>query len=252
MRKLFLFLSVIALGFTMNSCLDSDASFSDTVRVSYITSDDFGTTFARTASNIWIKSDEMGTTMHAGSFKLFSYKWEEAYGMTNVSINGQSYPVYNVKLTSDVSDVTTSYASLSEAPAQEGDSNLFTGFDCIFFDEYGSFLNDHWIMYYSCNVPKGMSPRASFYKSSETGSYNGSDVAIIDVRLTFDGTATGTTTTASSDYVAVNMAQVRSMLNGSSSTTKTSYVKFRYYLTNYTGLYTSAYYYPMTNVVSSY
>lgn len=232
----------------MNSCLgDTDARFSDT-SVCYVTMDSYGIVYGRTTSGLFITSQSMSMQLSPGDIKWFSYTWEEAYGTTAISINGQTYTAYNVVINSDVNDVPESYLDMSDAPAQ-ADPSKFLELQSYYYDEYGNYLNDKWVIAYACKLKKGEQAQVSFYKAAETSTYNGRDVINIDVRLHIAGTAEGTTTTSESDLIAVDMSQLRALImGGSSSGTETKYIRFRYYRENYNDLYTSSDYYPMTKI----
>lgn len=229
MRKLILFFIAVSLGLTMTSCLDEGSQNFSESSIVYIAMDQ-NLIYGKTLTGRVITSDKM-QMMQPGTFKFFSYSWEESYGYTPFG----EVNVYNVVPTGDVIDISKTY--LQMVPVTEVTPNVyFKDIKRPVYDENGVYLDDYWLFEYSYMGKEGETPIVSFHKRSSTE--QNPDPIEIDVRLAKTGTPKdGASEKLFTDVVAVDMAQLRHMYGGTStSSTKDLRIKFWYYLDGRTEL----------------
>lgn len=229
MKKSILFLTLIVTALFMTSCLgEVSNNYSDTTFV-YIESDDVGTVFGKTFSIYSpariITSSNMAMMM-PGTFKIMSYSWDEQNGTKPLSVGGQTINADLVQITSDVIDVRQTMLRMSQLPEIENPKEFLEIAPPLYADSR-EFMDDNWIFQYSYEVPKGQSAYVKFYKRDDDPD---SDEIKIDLNITYTGTADGATLEKKTDFLAVDMSQLRSMYEGTSSTeTKKLNIKFIYH-----------------------
>ncbi|MDD4777737.1 MAG: hypothetical protein PHV53_05545 [Fermentimonas sp.] len=230
MKKSILFLTVIGAVLFMTSCLgEVSNNYADTSFV-YLDNDDVGTVYGKTISLYSpariITSNNM-TLMTPGTFKIMSYSWDEQNGTKQLNVDGQAIPADVVQLSGDALDVRQTTLRMSQLPEIE-DPKEFLEIAPPLFADSREFMGDNWIFQYSYEVPKGQSAYVEFYKRDDVAD---SDDIKIDANITFTGTPDGTALEKKTDYLALNMSQLRTMYEGTSTTeTKKLSIKFVYHL----------------------
>lgn len=207
MKKSILFSAIIGALLFMTSCLgEVSSNYADTTFV-YIDSDDMGTVYGKTISPMArvIISNEM-MLMNPNTIKIMSYSWDEENGTRPIMLSGQSYQADYVNLTGEVGDINHTSLRMIEIPEVEEPLSFLDFADPI-FSSTADFMGDNWIFQYVCEVPKGQTASVQFFKR-DPAAENSSNV-FIDVHLTHNGTATGTTVERKTDYQVLNMSALR-------------------------------------------
>ena len=230
MKKSILFLTLIGAVLFMTSCLgEVSNNYTDTTFV-YLDNDDVGTIYGKTISlyspSRIITANNMAM-MSPGTFKIMSYSWDEQNGTKQLNVDGQSIPADVVQLTSDVVDVRQTTLRMTQLPEIEDPKEFLEIAPPVYADSR-EFMGDNWIFQYSLEVPKGQSAFVEFYKRDDVVD---SDVIKIDVNISYTGTPDGATLEKKTEFLALNMSQLRTMYEGTSSTeTKKLNIKFVYNL----------------------
>jgi hypothetical protein len=196
----------------------------------YIVRDDLGVMYGKTISNYSpsriITANNMAL-IPPGTFKIMSYSWDEQNGTKQLYIDGQLILADIVQVTSDVVDVDQTTLMMSQLPEIE-DPKEFLEFAPPIYADSREFMGDNWIFQYSLEVPKGQSAFVEFYKRDDEAD---SDVIKIDVNISYTGTPDGTAIEKKTDFLALNMSQLRVIYEGTSPTeTKRLNIKFVYHL----------------------
>lgn len=217
MKKLSLFLSIVAAAFLMTSCLGESETYYSGAPLSYITVTDEGTRYARTSDGLPMTSSTIQQEM-PGSFVFIAYSWKES--LNTISAEG----IYNVTVT-DISDPIEQTTLIpGEAPVLETELPLLAfgnpGYAGAYFDY-------HLIAAYGYEEGDGNKKELRFYHDFEEESDN---KVFIDIRL-----VNSTTGTVNKDQenvlVAVNFEQLHDYYSEGMSpgTQKTIPLYFRYY-----------------------
>jgi len=229
MKKMILLLTVLGTSLLMTSCLGEGSRNYAESSVAYIALDNTtGKTFGRTLTGKFIISTEM-QLMQPGTFKFLTYSWDEEYGTTPID----GIQVDNVRISGDPLDVNSTNLHMSEAPAQE-DPRKFVGIDPPYFANDEVYLGDHWLFQYAYESIKGETAVVNFYKIEDSGA-DANEVKI-EIQLDIIGTPdAGASITTKTDVIALDMAPLRAMYEGTSPTsTKELKITFQYYMKNRT------------------
>lgn len=217
MKKLILLFSIVLLTVTFTSCLEAGSrSYTESAYV-YIAMDDSGLIYGRTSTGRYITSNEMKSMM-PGSFKFLAYNYDEVNGVETIG----NYTADKVTIVPNATlDIPIQQVINVSAP--EKTASFVAMSNPFYFNDPISFA-DHWIFEYAYKHSDGDKPVINFYKRD---SQPNSNEVVFDVRIT-GVSSTGTTTKANA--VALNMASIRKMYEGTSTTsTKDIHVKFFYY-----------------------
>lgn len=207
MKKVILLLSITAA--LLTSCLGETSRNYSERSVVYIAEEGF-VTYGRTLSGRFITFPQINI-QEPGSLKLISYSWTEEDGTSPV---GLDYPADNVTVSGEIEDIRRAYLSLSE-PQDESDKILNLQ---LVNQDFEQFMGDFWIFEYRFTGKDGI---VNFFLDSEESSFE-SDRAVIKVH--FD--ITEESSSDSYGIVALELSQLRSMLEGV-STTNTKRVQVR-------------------------
>lgn len=233
MKKISLFFSVIGVTFLMTSCLgEGSNSYTDSTFV-YLAADDTGTPYGKTFSRYYsparLITNPTMMTMDPGTFKVMSYGWEEANGVTSLLVDGKTEQADNVRLL-EVVDIARTVLNMTELPEQpeQEDPAPSAGFDEIvapLYAHHSNFMNDHWVIEYACTAKKGQKASVTFHKKKEK---NEKGEIVIDVRLTLTGTPEGDSDVKYVNAVALNMSPLRAASSGEDKLE----IRFKYYSRN--------------------
>lgn len=237
MKKLSLFLSIVAAAFLMTSCLGESETYYSGAPLSYITVTDMGTTYARASDGLPMTSSTIQQEM-PGSFVFIAYSWKES--LNTISEEG----IYNVTVT-DISDPIEQTTLIpGEAPVLETELPLLAfgnpGYAGAYFDY-------HLIAAYGYEEGDGNKKELRFYHDFDEESDN--NKVIIDIRLV---NSTGTVNKDQENVlVAVNFEQLHDYYSEGMSpgTQKTIPLYFRYHREKSDGtieLYETPQSWPMT------
>lgn len=216
MKKLNLLLSLVILAVSFTSCLDEGSrNYSENGYV-YIVMDDSGLIYGRTSTGRFITSNDIKMMM-PGEFKFLSYSFDEANGTVAL----ENFSVDNVTVSPNEIGIQKTMINLNAAP--EANTATFTALGHPIYGSDPVYFGDHWIFEYAYKHEAGEIPTVNFYKRDSEP--NSNDI-IIDVRIT----GISSTGTSKANAIALNMAPIRAMYEGSSTTsTKDLHVKFYYY-----------------------
>lgn len=228
MNKLILLLTVLVTGLFFSSCIgDGSRDYTET-SVAYIAVDNTtGKTFARTLTGKFIIANEM-LLMQPGSFKFFTYSWNEDNGTTPIG----DIQADNVIISGETIDIDRKSLYMTETPVQEGHES-FVAIDPPYYVNNKEYLGDHWLFQYAYEAKKGETAIVDFYTIGDTEV--GENKVTIDIQLTITGVPeTGSFTTTTTDIIALDMAPIRALFEGTSQTnTKDLQITFQYYLKGY-------------------
>lgn len=170
MKKVVLFLSVVGATLLMTSCLgESETQYSGTP-LSYITTSESATVYARTIDGLPITSP--GIKMESpGSFVFIAYSWKES--LNTITEEG----IYNATV-SDISDpIEQTNLVTTDAPEAEPELPLKAFEQALYA---GAYFDYHWIFGYAYEEGDGNRKALRFYHNLEEGTEN---KVVIDVRL---------------------------------------------------------------------
>ena len=202
MKKSILLWAMIGVTLLLTSCLDEGSRNYDETSVVYMSTDiTTGRVYGRTLTSKIITSANM-QLMLPGTFQFLRYSWTEEYGTTPITLGTTSTVVIqadNVAIDSPV------------------------------YAEDKIYLGDHWLFQYAYEAKKGEDADVNFYYEGNEGALGNEATIIIDLTITGEPEA-GSSTTAKTDIVALNMSQLRSLYESSGTTdTKELKVTFKYY-----------------------
>ena len=228
MKKMILLLTVLGTTLLISSCLGEGSRNYAESSVAYIAYDNTtGQTFGRTLTGKFIISNEI-MLMSPGTFKFLTYSWDEDYGTTPVG----EFLADNVQISGDPVDVGSTSLNMNEGPVQE-DPFKFVGIDPPYYANDDEYLDDHWLFQYAYESRKDEIAEIDFYTMADSGA--GANEVKIDIQLTITGEPeAGSSVTTKTDIIALDMAQLRAMYEGTSQTsTKELKITFQYYLKNH-------------------
>ena len=237
MKRKFLFFALLGATLLISSCLGEGSRNYSESSVVYIAMDNTSAKiFGRTLTGKTIISNEI-QLMTPGTFKFFTYAWDEENGTTPIG----GVQADNVTISGETIDVSRTTLNMSEGPVQE-EPRKFVGIDPPFYARDKFYLGDHWLFQYAYESKKGETAVIKYYLSDDEET-NENELKIT-IQLTFTGTPeTGASTTTKTDIIAVNMAPLRALYEGSSQTaTKELKIKFQYYAKGQTDPLTSQFY----------
>lgn len=216
MKKLSLFLSIIGAAFLMTSCLGESETYYSGAPLSYITTSDLGTMYARTSDGLPITSPAIQMEM-PGSFVFIAYSWRE--GQNTITEEN----IYNATV-SEISDpIEQTILIPGEAPVPETEFPLSSFVNNGYV---GAYFGYHLVAGYGYEEGDGNKKRARFYHDFDGES---DDKVVIDIRLE---NSTGTVDEDQENIlVAVDLEQIHDYYSAdmSSGAQKTIPVYFRYY-----------------------
>ncbi len=223
MKKMNLLMSALAVTLLMTSCLgDGNRNYTEK-SVVYIDKDPASVTmYGKTLTGRLITSNGM-QLMDEGSFKIFTYSWDEAYGTTLI---GQT-PVDNVVIGDDPVDVDRTVLKMSELP-DDDDTDLFLAVDKPYYVNHKTYLGDYWLFQYAYEAGKDDEAEVEFYLVNDSNPDD--DEVLIEIRLDIDKESeTGASVTTKTDIVAVNMRPLRSYFEGLGQSKRELKISFQYY-----------------------
>jgi len=229
MKKIYPLILLLTGTLFLNSCLgEGNNNYSDTTIV-YIDSH-AGTIYGKTLTSRFITSSQMQLMM-PGTFKFFSYAWDEEYGTSMIG----EMKVDNVVITRDPEDVSLKTLSLS-APPEVEEPDMFLDISEPYYANNKLFLGDHWLFEYAYEAKKDEDAVIQFYMVDDPEL--GANEVLLEIRLVIEGEpAAGASLTSRTDIVALNIGPLRSYLVDQSQVKRDVKIQFQYYRKGSTELY---------------
>lgn len=214
MRKLILFLSVVATGLFLTSCLKTgDSNFSGQREFFYITQLE-GTQVAHNGS-FAMTSNEIKTKELDRWYRI-SWSWSTENGMASTN-------VYNA-MVSEIEQIPFGTYLQQEAPQEP--ITPFLTFNMVKGLPISASFGDFLILQYSWAKKEGESVQVRLY--NETMQQTAMDQFTLELRLEKSGTATGTTEKNEDAFAAIKMDQLRNLIDFNGQDYKDIQLKFNY------------------------
>lgn len=238
MRKNVLLLTIMLLGLAFSSCLkmDGEEHFYGN-DYSFISTNAAGVKIARIYNRslgfLAITSDEIQKDLQLGECYFISYEWSSNMG----TIYGTDMSVFNAKIVGDPTHIDKATLNLcQELPSvDEEDIQFFNMRPNIYGSNVYSYFDDNWLVEFSYQGKKGETVSLSFYLLDEQPV---SDEYVIDVIMTKSGEGEGNSN-KKTDYVVVNLGQIRDFYSSKVSDPENVSIKFRFHSIEQNGLYTT-------------
>lgn len=234
-RKISLLLMLSAVLF-LSSCLDSGSnSYIGNEEYSYITSSQTtGKVYARTVAGYMITSPKI-QQLTPGTAAFLTYQVTEETPKVTIE---EGATVYDVNLGAEPNTIDKTVlipVNAPEAPLVKFESLM----EPIF--ARNEYFGDLWLFPFTYSIKKGESIKVQFYKADEDPSDNNDSYdVLIDVRLVKTGTAEADASPKiEGKYITVDMSSLRMLMADGASAEGNLNIKFRYYRSDYEGLYTS-------------
>lgn len=234
-RKISLLLMLSAVLF-LSSCLDSGSnSYIGNEEYSYITSSQTtGKVYARTVAGYMITSPKI-QQLTPGTAAFLTYQVTEETPKVTIE---EGATVYDVNLGAEPNTIDKTVlipVNAPEAPLVKFESLM----EPIF--ARNEYFGDLWLFPFTYSIKKGESIKVQFYKADEDPSDNNDSYdVLIDVRLVKMGTAEADASPEiKGKYITVDMSSLRMLMADGASAEGNLNIKFRYYRSDYEGLYTS-------------
>lgn len=234
-KKLSLLLMLSAVLF-LSSCLDSGSnSYIGSEEFSYITrSQSTGTVYARTLAGYMITSPKIQQlTPGTGAFLTYQVTEEtEKVALENNLV------AYKVDLGAEPVSIDKTLL-FHRAPEDVTPVKFESLMEPVF--ARNDYFGDLWLFPYTYSIKKGQTAKIYFYKADKDQIENPTTDVIIDVRLVITGTPEGgATEKIEGKYITVDMSSLRMVFDDEADAAGNLNVKFRYYRSDYEGLFTSA------------
>ena len=232
MKKSILLWAMIGVTLLLTSCLEEGSRNYDETSVVYMSTDiTTGRVYGRTLTSKIITSANM-QLMLPGTFQFLRYSWTEEYGTTPITLGTTSTVVIqadNVAIVGEPMEIGRVSLRMNQTPPQTETPDKFVAIDSPVYAEDKIYLGDHWLFQYAYEAKKGEDADVNFYYEGNEGALGNEATIIIDLTITGEPEA-GSSTTAKTDIVALNMSQLRSLYESSGTTdTKELKVTFKYY-----------------------
>ena len=223
MKKIFLLMSVLTLTLFLSSCLDEGSRNYSESSVVYIDMDmTSGKIYGKSLTGRLIIANEM-LLMQPGTFKFFSYSWDESYGTTPVADTN----IDNVVISGEPQDVTRKAMFLSSPPEVE-EPDKFLAVSEPYYVNNDLFLGDHWLFEYAFESRKGETAEVQIYNVDDPELAE--NEVLLEVRLVIAGEPeTGASLTSKTDIIAFNMGPLRAYQESISDSKRDLKIHIQYY-----------------------
>ena len=223
MKKIFLLMSVLTLTLFLSSCLDEGSRNYSESSVVYIDMDmTSGKIYGKSLTGRLIIANEM-LLMQPGTFKFFSYSWDESYGTTPVADTN----IDNVVISGEPQDVTRKAMFLSSPPEVE-EPDKFLAVSEPYYVNNDLFLGDHWLFEYAYESRKGETAEVQIYNVDDPELAE--NEVLLEVRLVIAGEPeTGASLTSKTDIIAFNMGPLRAYQESISDSKRDLKIHIQYY-----------------------
>ena len=221
----------------LSSCLDSGSnSYIGNEEYSYITSSQTtGKVYARTLAGYMITSPKI-QQLTPGTAAFLTYQVTEETPKVTVE---EGATVFDVNLGAEpitIDKTVLFYGNAPEAPVVKFESLMEPVF------ARNEYFGDLWLFPYTYSIKKGESVKVQFYKADKDPSDLNNETfdVLIDVRLVKTGTPEANASPKiEGEYITVDMSSLRLLMADDADADGNLNVKFRYYRSDYEGLYTS-------------
>lgn len=240
-KKISLLLMLSAL-LLLSSCLDSGSnSYIGNDEYSYITrSQSTGTVYARTIAGYMITSPKI-QQLNPGTAAFLTYQVTED---TPKAIVDDNVTAYKVDLGAEPKTIDKTILFPGNAPEMP-----IVKFESLMEPVFArnEYFGDLWLFPYTYSIKKGETVKVQFYKAEKDPSdINNTTDVLIDVRLVITGTPEANASSKiEGKYITVDMSSLRMLMADEADAGGNLNIKFRYYRSDYEGLYTSAKTYSM-------
>ena len=235
-KKISLLLMLSAVLF-LSSCLDSGSnSYIGNDEYSYITrSQTTGTVYARTLAGYLITSPKI-QQLNPGSAAFLTYQVTED---TEKSTLEDNLVVYKVNLGAEPKTIDKTILFQGNAPEDMPVIKFESLMEPVF--ARNEYFGDLWLFPYTYSIKKGETIKVQFYKTEKEPSDNNiSYDVLIDVRLVKTGEPEADASSKiEGEYITVDMSSLRLLMADDADADGNLNIKFRYYRSDYEGLYTS-------------
>lgn len=205
-KNLFLFLTVIAFGLGLSSCLSGGSQHFAEVAIVYIDTHETGgfTTYGKTHTGKAITSTKI-KLMQPNTFKLFYYAWDEENGFTEL---GDAGNLFNVQMGEEVKDIAGTRLNTYASAPEEDKGSLFEEIAAPIYSARGDWFDDFWVFQYNYKAKEDEKPSVSFFLRQNEEEDN--KKLKVDIRLNITGNPKeGASEKVYSEIVAVNMNEIR-------------------------------------------
>lgn len=239
-KKLSLLLMLSAVLF-LSSCLDSGSnSYIGSEEFSYVTrSQSTGTVYARTLAGYMITSPKI-QQLNPGSGAFLTYQVTEETEKVALENNLVAYKVDLGAEPVSIDKTLLFHDGAPDAPVVKFESLMEPVF------ARNDYFGDLWLFPYTYSIKKGENVKIYFYKADKEQIENTTADVFIDVRLVKTGTPEdGATEKIEGKYITVDMSSLRMIFADEADAAGNLNIKFRYYRSDYEGLFTSSKAYSM-------
>ena len=206
-KNLFLFLTVIAFGLGLSSCLSGGSQHFAEVAIVYIDTHEAGgfTTYGKTHTGKAITSTQI-KLMQPNTFKLFYYAWDEENGFTDL---GEEGSLFNVQMGDEVKDIAGTRLNTYASAPEEDKGSLFEEIAAPIYSARGDWFDDFWVFQYNYKAKEDEKPSVSFFLRQNDEEEENKNLKV-DIRLNITGEPKeGASEKVYSEIVAVNMEEIR-------------------------------------------
>lgn len=223
------FLLIFSIVFFLSSCLDSGQTITGNDEPAYISEGSTGTLYARTQRGYLITFSGI-EKLTPGDIVILSYQIPKKNEQVTVETD-----IKGSKIVADVAELTKEPITLDEAPLYlidapvDASNEMFKSLSDPLYAQ-NEYFGDRWIFFYTLNIKKGESANISFYKATDNDAKNENTDVLIDIILEKTGTPDeGATKKEESDYIVVDMSELRLIMDDKTDLEGNISVKFRYY-----------------------
>ena len=218
MRKLILFLSAVATGLFLTSCLKTgDSNFSGQREFFYITQLE-GTQVAH--NGVFAMTSNEIKTKEPDRWYRISWSWSTENGMASTN-------VHNAMIT-EIEQIPFGTYLQQEAPLEPMTS--FLNFNMVEGLPISASFGDFLIIQYEWNKKEGETVQAKLY--GNTDQPGASDTYTLELRLEKSGTSTETSGKTVEGFAAFGMGSLRNLISFNGQDFKDIQLKFNYYKGN--------------------
>ncbi len=225
-KKISLLLIILSAVLFLSSCLDSgNQSIIRNDDFSYITIGSTGILYARTQSGFSITFPGI-ETLTPENIAILSYQITEESERKIVDV------IDGTEIVADVAELSKTPIPLDKtilnlSPNHNITSHKFEGlFDPLYTQN--EYFGDLWIFPYTMKIKKGETANVRFFIASDEDAEKENTDVLIDAVLEKSGDPEGAAETLESEYIVVDMSELRLMMTDKADKQEKIKIKFRY------------------------